>query len=114
MGILCLRETFIKDDESLVDTIVERLEMNKTMIYFQSLPLDNNLAMLAQKYDWYVDNSLGDNEIRVETHTTQSDSGENNKVEKIHTYISAISLSQNPNYRRFGCPRPAVATVREA
>ena len=81
--------------ESLVDTIVERLEMNKTMIYFQSLPLDNSLAMLAQKYDWYVDNSLGDNEIRVETHTTQSGSSENNFVEKRYNDLGFYFSSNN-------------------
>lgn len=72
---------------SIVDTIVERLEMNKTMIYFKTIPADYNLAMLARNYDWYVDDTLGDNQIRVESHTVQSSIGEEAFVEKVYNTL---------------------------
>ena len=61
---------------SIVDTVVERVEMNSTMIYFQIIPASNALAMLARNYDWYIDETLNDNQIVVESHTTKSSSGE--------------------------------------
>lgn len=80
---------------SIVETIVERLEMNKTMIYFQTLPADNNLAMLARNYDWYVDDTLKDNEIRVESHTVQSSIGEDRFKEKVYQTIDFYFQSNN-------------------
>ena len=80
---------------SIVDTINERLEMNKTMIYFQTLPDDMSLAMLATKYDWYVDNTLADNEIRVESHTVQSNSGEEQFKEKTYNTLDFYFQSNN-------------------
>lgn len=65
---------------SIVEVIAERIEMNSTMINFKIIPDDMNLAMLARNYDWYVDESLTDNQIVVETHTTKSSSSEEDLV----------------------------------
>lgn len=70
--------------KSIVNTIVERIEMNAIMINFQIIPEDMNLAMLARNYDWYIDETLTDNQIRVETHTTKSSVGEEDFKETVY------------------------------
>lgn len=66
---------------SIIDEIVERVEMNSIKISHRQIPADNTLASLAKPYDWYMDESLADNQIRVETHTTRSSSSEAPLVE---------------------------------
>lgn len=66
---------------SIIDEIVERVEMNSIKISHRQIPADNTLASLAKPYDWYMDESLADDQIRVETHTTRSSSSEAPLVE---------------------------------
>lgn len=69
---------------SIIADVVERIEMNNRMIYFKTLPADNALAMLARKYDWYVDENLSDTEIRVETHTNKTSQFESDLNQKLY------------------------------
>lgn len=55
--------------DNIIPSIVNRLEMNDVIYYYNFIPENRDLAMLAgRKYNWYIDESLGDDQLRVEWH----------------------------------------------
>lgn len=62
---------YVHDD--IIPSIVNRLEMNKLEFYFKYIPENRDLAQLtSRQYDWYVDETLDDTQLRVEWHISSN------------------------------------------
>lgn len=79
----------------IYESILEKLEMSSVFLGFKEESDDNELMMLSTNYDWYIDDTLGDDELIVTSHTTKADDNELYYSEK--PYLSREFVFESNN-----------------